>query len=470
MIGDSQTMISLVGAGGGAAAGVLLEPALDEGATAAPGADPGFAPAVPAGWVAGLTGAAPVVVVGGTVLAGVGAGSVVVAVRATLATLDAEWASETEAIRRTAPLMSAATTRQLQSAARPGRRLNALLMTTIWVILSRRLQADDDRAAATKGGRGPRLPLGPRSSDASDPPQEASPRWRRRRITSHITPPMPTSQAPTLTRIEVGEPVKGSTPPTLIPPTDTDTGSNRFVTVIVCAGLSTLRVNWPFPSGANETFEAPPLFGSVTVQVVVPLAGMLMPRTVWLPPAVPNVRLTFVPSVQLTLAVKAFTSFGGFPLPVTTLWTSTLPTVDAPGKMLLIATACWVSVSIVTVGGIAEVGPPFTEYSALDAPPWPVSVIEHTVPAGMPVIGTVPEVSAPVESNVNVLGNPLKGGPDAGHATDAVKVAPAGAEPKTVFETVRLPVKVFVTTTLCWVVELIVTCGAVDDGEPPLTV
>jgi hypothetical protein len=58
------------------------------------------------------------------------------------------------------------------------------------------------------------------------------------------------------------------------------------------------------------------------------------------------------------------------------------------------------------------------------------------------VIGTVPEVSVPVESNVSVLGNPLNGVPDAGHATDTVNVAPAGTEPDTDLDTVRLPVAV----------------------------
>jgi len=125
-------MISLVGAGGGAAAGGLLETALEEGATAALGVDPAFAPVAPAGWAAGLAGALPVMVVGGAVLAGVSAGSAVVAVRAALATLDADRVSETEAITRTAPLMRAATTRKPQSAARPGSRLHTLLMVTIW--------------------------------------------------------------------------------------------------------------------------------------------------------------------------------------------------------------------------------------------------------------------------------------------------------------------------------------------------
>ena len=83
-------MISVVGAAGGATAAGLLETAFDEGAATAAGVDPPFAPVVPAGWAAGLTGPLPGTVVGAAVLAGVGAGSAVVAVRAALETLDAD--------------------------------------------------------------------------------------------------------------------------------------------------------------------------------------------------------------------------------------------------------------------------------------------------------------------------------------------------------------------------------------------
>src|SRR5260370_42069363 len=79
----------------------------------------------------------------------------------------------------------------------------------------------------------------------------------------------------------------------------------------------------------------------------------------------------------------------------------------------------------------------------LEAPPVPVSVIEHCVPAGIPVIGSgPPEVNAPVESNVNVLGDPLNAVPDAGHATTTVNVAPDGGVPDTTCATVKLPAAV----------------------------
>jgi hypothetical protein len=59
---------------------------------------------------------------------------------------------------------------------------------------------------------------------------------------------------------------------------------------------------------------------------------------------------------------------------------------------------CWFA-AIVTVGGFAPPG----EYVTLLAEPVPVSVTEHCVPAGIPVIGNgPPPVSAPDESNVNV--------------------------------------------------------------------
>ena len=147
---------------------------------------------------------------------------------------------------------------------------------------------------------------------------------------------------------------------TLIPPTSIGSiGSNLLVTVIACAGLFTVRVNLPLSSGENETFDACPVSGSVTVQFVPLFESILIPFTCLVPPSEPKMRSASVPSVQLTCALN-WTSVGRVPSPVTTFVTDTLPTVSAPGYeletvnsgVIAVVTFCAeLGVTVTSVGG-----------------------------------------------------------------------------------------------------------------------
>src|SRR5690349_15969195 len=188
--------------------------------------------------------------------------------------------------------------------------------------------------------------------------QLGSLRRRRLRASSSAPAPSPSSNAEILTSIAVGEPVKGKVPTratlsaprvTLIPPTST--ASKRLVTVIACVGVLTVRVNLPLSSGENDTFDACPVSGSVTVQLV-PLSSILIPFTCLVPPSEPKMRSASVPSVQLTCTVNC-TSLGRAPSPVTAFVTDTLPVVPALGyELVTVNNGVWLVVTLCAEFGL----------------------------------------------------------------------------------------------------------------------